>query len=310
MGIKCYLCMPIVFGRKPVGTLNIASYNKNAFDKEELMLLSIVAQQIGVAIKNASRAEALRKSELALQKANEELEDRVIERTKALSKANLALRGEIRKRRGAEEQIKSALKEKEVLLKEIQHRVKNNLQVIKSLIDLQSQFGENEDLKTILDETQTRIVAIALIHDLLYRSGNLRKIDFSEYSKNLTDYLFVSYGVNAKSIRLNINIGNNDMSVEIATICGMILNELVSNSLKHAFRNGGKGEIFISLRPEKNSYILIVRDNGIGFPKGLNFRKTKTLGMQLVMSLVNQLDGSIKLRRINGTEFRIAFPDN
>jgi len=308
-GTKSYASMPIHFDGKTVGALNINSLRKNAFDEEELKLLKDVSQQIGVAIKNAKQAEYLRISEEALQRANEELELRVEERTKRLSEKNKELKKEIAKRRNAEEQTKASLYEKELLVKEIQHRVKNNLQVITSLLDLQNEYVKDGTFKTILVDVQNRIRSMALIHEQIFQSKNVAKIDFEEYIRNLVTYLFNSYGVNTQEIRLGVKIRDALLNVNRAIMCGLIINELVSNSLKHAFPKRERGQrINIELYSESQRCLLSVSDNGIGFPKDLNFRKTDSLGLQLVLSLTRQLEGSLQLNREHGTEFKIVFP--
>jgi len=206
-------------------------------------------------------------------------------------------------------QIRSSLNEKELLLQEIQHRVKNNLQVITSLIDLQSEHLKDNKVKNVLNETQNRIRSRAFIHEELHQSKNFDTIEFGEYVNNLGIYLFGSYGVNSEHIKLKINVGNVSLNTDTAILCGLIVNELVSNSLKHAFPNGRKGQVFIELKPSKNNCILIVSDNGIGLPKGLNYRKTKSLGLQLLVALTGQLDGSIRISKKSGTSFKITFPE-
>lgn len=267
-GTKSYLSMPIRLRDKTVGVINISSLRKNAFE-EELKLLEIVAQQIETAINNAQIAETLRQSE---------------------------------------NQIKASLKEKETLINEIQHRVKNNLQIISSLLTLQSEYVKDERFIELFNETQNRVRSMALIHEILYQSEDLSRIDFGEYIQNLTTHLFQTYGVKSDDIRLDINAYDISLGVDTAVPCGLIINELVSNSLKHAFPVTKKGQIRIVLSSDGgNKFTLIVSDDGIGFPKDLDFRNPESLGLQLVVSLVNQLGGAIRLSRRHGTEFKIVF---
>jgi PAS domain S-box-containing protein len=318
IGIKSYVSMQIRFEGKTVGTLNIASMQKNAFDKEELNLLEIVAHQIEVAINNAQKADALRQSEDALRKANEELEIKVVKRTSELSSANEALQAEVTERRRAEKQIKEQLEEKEVLLKEIHHRVKNNLQVISSLLSLQSRYISDNEVVDIFRESQNRIDSMALVHEKLYQSKDMARVDFAEYVLNLTSFLLSSYKVNSKGIILNFNVDNVFLGVDTAIPCGLIINELVSNSLKHGFPSFGthteevteRGEVRIDLYSDNdNRFSLVISDNGIGFPQDLDFRNTKSLGLQLVCTLTNQLNGAIELNRDGGTKFIITFSE-
>jgi PAS domain S-box-containing protein len=243
----------------------------------------------------------------ALERTKEELEHRVIERTAALSKVNDDLRNEIAERKKAEEQINASLQEKVVLLREIHHRVKNNLQVISSLLNLQSGYIEDKRSLEIFRESQNRVRSMALIHEKLYQSKELNKIEFSEYIKSLTKDLFNSYNVDNNRIILKSDFDGIYFEIDTAILCGLIINELVSNSLKHAFPDSRKGEIFISIKKMENKYSLVLRDNGIGFPQNIDYKKTESLGLQLVNTLTEQLGGMIDLHRNGCTEFRIEF---
>lgn len=214
----------------------------------------------------------------------------------------------ITKRKLAEEQIKSSLKEKEVLLKEIHHRVKNNLQVIESLLRLQSRYIKDKQIQAMFRESQHRIKSMALIHEKLYQSKDLAKIDFSEYVRSLVSHLLHSYGGHLNHVNFQLNV-DAFLSIDPAITCGLIINELVSNSLKYAFFNNlDNAEIVISFVVNGHS-ILSIKDNGVGFPNDLDFRDTDSLGLQLVNSLVEQLDGTIELHIQEGTEFRITFDE-
>ncbi len=244
----------------------------------------------------------------ALERTKEELEKRVIDRTAALSKVNEDLKKEINERKKAEELISASLQEKLILLREIHHRVKNNLQVISSLLNLQSGYIEDQKALEIFRESQNRVRSMALIHEKLYQSKDLNKIEFPEYIKSLTQALFSSYNIGAERIALRSDLEGISFEIDTAILCGLIINELVSNSLKHAFPSGTKGEVFIGLHGAgESSYTLIVRDNGIGFPANIDFRKTESLGLQLVTTLTDQLGGSIELIRNGCTEFKIEF---
>ncbi|MDA2919004.1 GAF domain-containing protein [Desulfobacterota bacterium AH_259_B03_O07] len=309
LGIKSYLSMPIHFGGDTIGAINVNSFHKNAFDDDELKLLEIVANQIEVAINIARQTEALRNSEDALQKTNEELELRVKERTQKLSEINKELKKENAKRRSAEEHTKKSLQEKEILLREIQHRVRNNLQIVTGLLYLQSGQFKDKEINNAFNETQNRVRSMALIHEHIYQSKDLRSINFGDYVRNIGTYLLNSYGIKPKDIRLKIKIRNASMNADKAILCGLIVNELISNALKHAFPNGKEGEICIELDSLNSNCVLTVSDNGIGFPKDLKYRKAKSLGLQLLTALTDQLDGSIKINRRSGTSFKITFPE-
>jgi PAS domain S-box-containing protein len=213
---------------------------------------------------------------------------------------------DITERKKSEEMLKSSLREKDVLLREIHHRVKNNLQIISSLLNLQKSDTRNTDTKEVLTECQNRVRSMALIHEKLYETNDLARIDFSTYIQDLTSYLFRSYGTPA-TIQRRIDSEKVQLNIDTAIPCGLIVHELVSNALKYAFPNGGPGEIQIRLGGENGKYLLTVSDNGVGLPKGLDFRSVESLGMRLVNTLTNQLDGKVEMENQNGTTFRIWF---
>jgi len=208
----------------------------------------------------------------------------------------------------AEKKVAASLKEKDILLREIHHRVKNNLQIISSLLRLQSRKIEDNSMQEIFQVSQQRIRSIALIHENLYRSDDLGQIDFSKYLRNLTSHLSSINAADAKGINFKISTDNIFLDINRAIPCGLLLNELITNALKYAFPEETKGEIKIDLeRHKKNKLRLSIADNGIGFPKGLDFRKTESLGLQLVNSLISQLNGTIKMQQKAGTKFTLVF---
>ncbi|HTL88822.1 MAG TPA: PAS domain S-box protein [Leptolyngbya sp.] len=222
---------------------------------------------------------------------------------------------DISARKWAEDQIRASLQEKEVMLKEIHHRVKNNLQVVSSLLKLQAGYIEDKRIVEVFKESQNRVSAMALIHEKLYQSADLAKTDFSEYIHSLAMALFRSYSANSRSIKLDLDIPEVRLSIDTAIPCGLIINELISNSLKYAFPSGEVGNIYIQLQAqddanESTRYQLIVRDNGRGFPPNLNFRTTKSLGLQLVCTLTRQLRGEIDLSSESGVQFTISFTES
>lgn len=207
-----------------------------------------------------------------------------------------------------EMEMEKSLKEKELLLKEIHHRVKNNLQVISSLLNLQSEYIKDKTDQELFRESQTRAKSMALIHERLYQSDDLRRIDFAEYTESLVHDLYRTYGANSK-LRLNMDLEPVMVDINTAIPCGLVVNELVSNVMKHAFPKGVGGDLNIRFYSQDKNLILIVQDNGIGFPKDIDFRNTKSLGLKLVNTLINQIDGEIGLILDNGTEFKITFPE-
>ncbi len=214
--------------------------------------------------------------------------------------------------RRAEEQIKSSLKEKEVLLKEIHHRVKNNLQIISSLLSLQAKEGKC-DPKTgqTFKESQDRVKAMALIHERLYQSRDFAKIDFGGYVRNLTGHLLRSYKVNSEAIRLNLEVDPVPMNFDVAIPCGLIINELVSNALKYAFPDGRGGEIRVRFAGENgHGLTLTVSDDGVGFAGVTNPEESESLGLKLVRSLTEQLGGTVCYRNQDGFQCDINIPRN
>ena len=211
-------------------------------------------------------------------------------------------------RRQAEEQLKASLAEKEALLKEIHHRVKNNLQIISSLLSLQADYLQDNQAIEIFKDSQNRIESMALIHEKLYQSKNLARIEISDYIQDLVTNLVCSYQGNSNTITFNINIEDILLSIDTAIPCGLIVNELVTNSLKHAFPSNETGEIRIDLHLNANNKLtLIVSDNGIGFTKNYDFQNTESLGLQLVNALTHQMEGTIELNVDGGTEIKITF---
>jgi PAS domain S-box-containing protein len=219
----------------------------------------------------------------------------------------LAVARDITERKVAERSIQASLREKDVLLKEIHHRVKNNLQVISGLLNLQAHHITGKRAKEIYKESQNRVKTMALIHEELYQEGNLASVGFREYIRQLATNLIRSYRTDPGSVMLDLKMADVDLVVDTAIPCGLIINELVSNALKHAFPKKG-GCIRIEFdRKEGDEFHLVVADDGVGMPEELNFRETRTLGLQLVNILVEQLGGTIDLEQGEGTEFRITF---
>lgn len=215
---------------------------------------------------------------------------------------------DITDRKIAEEQLKSSLREKEALLKEIHGRVKNNLQVISSLLNLQSDYIQDTAARVRFKETQDRLKAMVLIHEKLYQSRDLTSIDFAGYIRNLAVHLFRSYQVNAHAIALHLEVAPLDLDIDRAMPCGLIINELVANALQHAFPNGACGEICLTLQEDAQRQITLqISDTGVGVPAQLDFHRAASLGWQLVNTLAEQIQGEIKLERHGGTKFTLTF---
>jgi two-component sensor histidine kinase len=218
-------------------------------------------------------------------------------------------------RKQVEQQLNASLKEKEVLLKEIHHRVKNNMQVISSLLNLQSSRIKSTEILEMFKESQDRIRSMSLIHERLYQSEDLAKIDFSHYIQNLSTYLFQSYRIDPEAVVLNTDVQDVSLDINKAIPCGLIINELVSNSLKYAFpqvksadkKKMKKGKVDVRLSSEDGKVALLVKDNGIGLPEDLDIETADSFGLQLVTTLVSQLNGRIDIKRKPGTTFKIKF---
>ena len=271
------LLVPLRVKNDLVGILVVGPrQSQEAYNDVDKRLLATLASQVAVAVENA--------------RLYDQAQQEIIERKRA------------------EDRIKASLSEKEILLKEVYHRVKNNLQVISSLLDLQSDYTKNQKLHEILQESQYRIQSMALIHEHLYQSEDLSRVDFAEYVQNLVASLIHSYETGAAISRLNINVGDVFLDIDVAIPCGLIINELVSNSLKHAFPAGRPGEICIDVDLDAaDQMTLIVRDSGVGLPKELDLDKAESLGLELVSMLTEKLKGNIELDRNGGTAFKITF---
>ncbi|GMV95178.1 MAG: hypothetical protein AMXMBFR82_49560 [Candidatus Hydrogenedentota bacterium] len=202
-----------------------------------------------------------------------------------------------------------ALHVRETYLKEVHHRVKNNLQVISSLLFLQTVHTPDPKVLEILKESQSRVKSIALIHEKLYRSAELVRLDFAGYVRDLVTDLFRSYGMDQRGISATVRVENVSLEIDTAIPCGLIINELVSNVLKHAFPNGRSGNVMVELEPAGDRrFNLLVKDNGVGLPEGFDWRASASLGLKLVNDLTRQLDGTIRVDTANGgTAFHITF---
>lgn len=234
--------------------------------------------------------------ELVIHRSN--LEEMVMVRTAELTDAN--------------KKIKESLQEKEVLLREIHHRVKNNLQIVSSLLESQARYINDEDILSKFKDTQSRITSMALIHESLYQSNSLSKINFAQYIRDIADSLMVAYNIDPSRIAMNIQSDEITLNIETAVPCGLIITEIITNSLKYAFpdtnKSGGCEVTIRFFRNQDNSLTLIIGDNGIGLSKDIDLTKKKSMGLYLVEQLAKrQLDGSLQIDYNNGTLFKISF---
>lgn len=283
-GLKTILLLPMIFQNDVLGTIEVFdTETERIFTDREISLAQLLANQAATALANAR----------LYRQAQTEL----IERKKA------------------NEKIAASLREKEILLKEIHHRVKNNLQVISSLLYLQSRHVEEPTVLQVLQESRTRVQTMAMIHEKLYQTEDLAEIDFAEYLRSLTRELVFSYRQTAQQVEITIEGGDVRLDINTAVPCGLIVNELVSNALKHAFPpekasadGDAANEIKISLKRQQDEITLCVRDNGVGIPEDVGVKKSDSLGMQLVTMLARQIHGTVTIERDNGTAFAIVFP--
>jgi two-component sensor histidine kinase/DNA-binding response OmpR family regulator len=282
VAVKSLLMLPMIFRDRAVGLVEISDRAELSLTDQDIGLAQLLADQAAIAIENARLYE----------QAQREIEERL----------------------RAEEQIKASLEEKEVLLKEIHHRVKNNLQVVSSMLKLQLSRADHWDIHDIFRDSRHRIRSMALIHEKLYRSDNLAQVDLADYARDLVTYLFRSYGASPATIKPIIEVEQVLLGIDTAVPCGLVLNELVSNSLKHAFPSngerpcGGQGEIRIKLcSDEDQQVILTVSDDGVGLPPDLDLANTDSLGLRLVAVLVDQVDGTLEVNGVDGAHFKLTF---
>ena len=250
-----------------------------------------------------------KRAEEALQRAHDDLEKRVEERTIELSKINEDLQKEIIERKHIEEQIKASLEEKEILLREIHHRVKNNFEIISSLLDMSSMHTENIETQNLLAGARTRIHSMALIHTQLYQSVRFDQIDMKKHIQELMNYLSHAYTDKGKKVNSMIESSDVYLSVNQAVPCALVLNELIANSFKHAFRKRKSGTVRVSIINSTDDTVLLkVKDDGDGMLEGFDLNNTTGLGLKLVSHLVTgQLKGEMNISNDGGTEIRIQF---
>ena len=276
LSLRSIASVPLQVKGRVIGTLQAVDTEADRLGPDDLKLLEPLAASAAIAIENA----------------------RLYERA----------REEIAERRQAQEALQASLREKESLLQEIHHRVKNNLQVMTSLLRLQCQFTENPEIRQALAANRDRIQSMALVHEHLYQSPDLARINLADYLRRYVPYLTRVYRKQAAHIAVNVEARDTFLNIDHAVPCGLLINELVSNALKHAFPDGRTGEILLEVQKQNGKTKLKVSDDGIGLPEDLDFRRAESLGLQLVNTLVRQLDGTISLDSQQGTTFEVTFP--
>jgi two-component sensor histidine kinase len=256
------------------------------------VILAIVTGLIlVVAIITARTSDLLRKNRASLRLQRDELER------------------EIGARKESEEQLRLLVDEKQMLLKEVHHRVKNNLQVISSLLKLQAESIPDTETRTALLASQGRVSSMAMVHEMFYQSGDLQRVDLAPFLRNLAAYLRSAYDLETRSVEVRVDTDTVRVNLDTAIRVGLVVNELVTNALKHAFPgHDTPGLLEISMDIESDSAELVVADNGCGLPESVDWDSTNTLGLQLVKNLARQLCGTIRLETANGTAFHLRFP--
>lgn len=210
-------------------------------------------------------------------------------------------------RKEFDRRIRDSLKEKEVLLQEVHHRVKNNLQVISSILNLQSSYVKDEKTLEVLRESQQRIKSMSFLHETIYRTADFSKLEFTNYLRSIASNLIQSYRTSDVQIEFVDNMETVFLNLDQSIPCGLIVNELVSNALKYAFRGKKKGKLKITLNEKEGVVTLIIADDGVGLPKDFNYDKTDSLGIQLVYALTEQLDAKMDVANKKGASFSIVF---
>ncbi len=274
----------------------------------KLTLLLIVLLLIMIAISlfyNYNKKKNLYK---LLEEANEKLEEMVDVRTSELVKTNENLRKEIKVRKETSNKLKSSLDEKNVMLKEINHRVKNNLQIISSILNIQSRSSISDESIKMFTNTHNRVISMSLVQEQLYLSDDLALVDFNRYIKSLIANIYGAYKIKHSRIKPIINVKDIHLNINTAIPCGLLINEIVTNAIKHGFNANKKGEIVINMKEDENNYFhLEISNNGDGLPDGLDYKKPESTGMELIRILIIQLSADLELTNENGVLYKLKF---
>ncbi len=309
IGSSSIICVPIIYEKESLGILVVENIQeKKQLTQSDMSLLIGVASQLSVGLNNVRSFQKLRAIKEELQRSHADLEMRVEKRTAELEELNRELNMEIAERLKSENRLKTTIKEKDILIKEVHHRVKNNMQVISSLLDMSKSRAKHPETVDLLSEAQAKIFTMSLIHSQLYQSDRFDEINMGGFIRSLVDHLSQMHRGD-KNIDLRIEAADIYLSVTQAIPCGLAVNEIISNAYKHAFDGKEDGEITIFLQKKQDQKLhLNIKDNGIGIPDHVNIDNTETLGIKLVRNLVVlQLKGHLQVNRNGGTEMDIEF---
>ena len=268
-GVRAYCCHPLLIEGELLGTLSFGTRTRPAFSSDDISLMKAVADHVALAMQRLLATKALRESE---------------------------------------ERIRASLTEKEILLKEIHHRVKNNMQVISSLVDLQADEVKDETMRGVFKDVKFRVRSMAMVHEKLYQSNDFARVEFADYVRSLLSYLWRAQSSAIPGVELKMHLAPVLLPVNEAVPCGLILNELFTNALKHAFVDRTCGKLNVSLRRNgQGNVVLSVTDDGIGLPPEMDIKKVRSLGLRLVQMLARQLHASVEAKNDNGATFTISF---
>jgi two-component sensor histidine kinase len=285
--------------------------HESGHDIPFIVVSSAIGEELALAIMKSGAQDYLLKNDLArLAPAVErELRDARTRKDRAMVAGALQQSEErVEAQRATLERQTVSLQHRETLLREVHHRVKNNMQVMSSLLSLQARAALHPETRRMLEDNQNRIQSMALLHEILYQSEDLAMVDFPKYVLRTVDYLFRSFGVKDRQIRLRTELDQLELELDDALPFGLLISEVVSNSLKHAFPQGRGGEVSVFLRQHSDKTIsLILSDDGIGMPRELDWTTTRSLGLRLVRALAQQLRGTLEIRSEGGTEVRLTF---
>jgi len=309
LGSQACICIPIIYEKKSMGILALDNtMSKKVLAKSDMSLLMGVASQIAVGINNTITFNKLEEHKKELQKSRDQLEQRVEERTAELKQVNKELNLEIEERKNTETRLRASIKEKEILIREVYHRVKNNLQIIASLLDMSKRRAKHPETVDMLSEAHAKLYTMSLIHTQLYQSDRVDQINMGRNLRDLVEHLEQLYGL-SRNVTAEIDTTNFYLSVTQAVPCALALNEVISNAFKYAYPIQKGGVIEISQKISSDDVVTIkVIDQGEGIPESVDIQNTDTLGLKLVRNLiVRQLNGDLQIRNRNGTDVLIEF---